>query len=243
MDKKIKIALCLSGEPRSTMASFPYIYETFLRTNSIYHTDVYLHSLKGFRAFNLYNPKKSSIEFIDINSYRQRISDFLTPFYQSIALRDIPYSLHSSNLINQVIMFDSIKKSINLVEGSYDIIIRARYDMLFSTKFFIEPIIDDILSNRYDIFIPHMKPSGPDRGEFNDQFAIGNPNSMFTYSNIINHIYNIIEETKFLNSQLWLKYWLDKNNIKVHQSFLDWALIRQCHNITNKSKIETFIDE
>ena len=60
MNKKIKIALCISGEPRSTMASFPYIYETFLLDNPIYQTDVYLHSLKGFRALPLYKPKNAA---------------------------------------------------------------------------------------------------------------------------------------------------------------------------------------
>jgi hypothetical protein len=244
MENKIKIALCLSGEPRSTMASFPYMYETFLRDNAIYFTDVYLHSLKGFRALDLYKPKKSYIELTDINSNYRLIGNSLSSFLNTNYPSPSPFSVHSSSLINQIIMFDSIKKSIDIIEGSYDIVIRARYDMLFSTKFFIEPIINDILNNKYDIFIPHenhfiYEP----QDEFCDQFAIGNPNSMAIYSNIINNIFNIMNKTKFINSQKWLKYWLDNNNIKVHQSFLEWALIRQCHNITNKSDINTFLDE
>jgi hypothetical protein len=244
MSNKTKIALCLSGEPRSTMASFSYIYETFLRDNPIYSTDVYLHSLKGFRALDLYEPKKAYIEFIDINSKHKLIANSLKSFLTTHYPSPSPFSLHSASLINQIIMFDSIKKSIDIVEGSYDIIIRARYDMLFSTKFFIEPIINDILNNKYDIFIPQEKHFIYEpQDEFCDQLAIGNSSSMIIYSNIISNIFNIMNETKFINSQKWLKYWLDNNNIRVYQSFLDWALIRQCHNITNKSDTNIFLDE
>ena len=63
--KKIRVALCLSGEPRSSMASFPYIYEAFLKDNDTYDIDVYSHSWKGFRALDLYKPKNSQIESIN----------------------------------------------------------------------------------------------------------------------------------------------------------------------------------
>jgi hypothetical protein len=43
-NKKPKIALCLSGEPRNDIATFPYIYNSFL-TFSQYEVDVYIHSL------------------------------------------------------------------------------------------------------------------------------------------------------------------------------------------------------
>ena len=38
--KKIKIALCLSGEPRWATIGFPYIYETFLLPNNNFEVDV-----------------------------------------------------------------------------------------------------------------------------------------------------------------------------------------------------------
>jgi hypothetical protein len=36
--KKIKIALCLSGEPRSSMFCFPYIYESFINLGPQYQS-------------------------------------------------------------------------------------------------------------------------------------------------------------------------------------------------------------
>ena len=44
MTGKPKIALCLSGEPRSSMFCFPYIYESFLDLGFEYEVDVYIHS-------------------------------------------------------------------------------------------------------------------------------------------------------------------------------------------------------
>ena len=41
--KKTKIALCLSGEPRSSMFCFPYIYESFIDLGDKYEIDIYIH--------------------------------------------------------------------------------------------------------------------------------------------------------------------------------------------------------
>jgi hypothetical protein len=60
--KPLKIALCLSGEPRSSMFCFPYIYESFINLGPQYEVDVYIHSWKNFRALPLYNPKSIKIE-------------------------------------------------------------------------------------------------------------------------------------------------------------------------------------
>ena len=47
---KIKIALCISGEPRDSMVSFSFIYESFLRPYPNLDIDVYVHSFKPYRA-------------------------------------------------------------------------------------------------------------------------------------------------------------------------------------------------
>ena len=63
--KKIKVALCLSGEPRNSMFSFPYIYESLVKLGHMYEVDIYIHSWKDFRALPLYNPKKYSIDWVE----------------------------------------------------------------------------------------------------------------------------------------------------------------------------------
>jgi hypothetical protein len=58
--KPLKIALCLSGEPRSSMFCFPYIYESFINLGPQYEVDVYI--VGRILELYLYNPKSIKIE-------------------------------------------------------------------------------------------------------------------------------------------------------------------------------------
>jgi len=243
MNGKIKVALCLSGEPRSTMASFPYIYESFLSSNPRYQTDVYAHSLKGFRAFDIYNPKKFLIENLNITQLQLHLHSFLCQnSKKSTESLNFSFTPHSNTLINQLLMFRGINNCFKLIEEPYDIYIRARYDMMFKSKFNFIHLLEEILEDKYDMFIPHQYPDKKTSSEYNDQFAIGNYSSMSTYSNILNYIPELIDQTNSFNSQIWVKKWLDKNSIKVNQAYVDWRLIRQCHLTTNDENFN-FLDE
>ena len=244
--KKIKVALCLSGEPRSTMASFPYIYETFLRTNSIYQTDVYIHSLKGFRSLKSYQPKNSLIENdTNISLQRLNISSEFTPHINELypPNNNPQFTPYSDTLVNQYLMLQSINKCFNLIQEPYDIYVRSRYDIIYKSNFYIEHVLLDIINKKYDIFIPHQYPNFRIKDEYNDQLAIGNLKSMTLYSNIINNISQLIKSTQSLNVQSWLKYYLDINNIKVNESYVDYRLIRQCNIRTNDETFNNFLDQ
>jgi hypothetical protein len=243
--KKIKIALCLSGEPRSSMASFPYIYETFLRNNPIYQTDVYIHSLKGFRSLKSYQPKNFLIENdTNISLQRLNISSELDLHIDKLyPLNNSPqFTPYSNTLVNQYLMLQSINKCFNLIQETYDIYIRSRYDIIYTSNFHIEHILLDIVNKKYDIFIPHQYPNFRVKNEYNDQLAIGNLKSMTLYSDMISNIPQLVKSTESLNVQSWLKYYLDINNIKVNQSYLDYRLIRQC-NITTNDESYNFLDQ
>ena len=245
MDRKIKVALCLSGEPRSSMASFPYIYESFLTDNPIYETDVYLHSVKGFRALDIYQPKNYLIERINISQYKQYFKDKLYNIIEELPELEFAYNYntYADTLVNQLQMFSSIKKSFDLIKTSYDIYIRSRYDIMFKSKFSLPHILFEILDSKYDTFIPHQYEYKTLKNEYNDQIAVCNYKSMKIYSSLISNISDIIKQTKSLNSQEWLKYWLDINNIKTQQQFLDWGLIRQSNITTSNIYCNNFLDE
>jgi hypothetical protein len=246
--KKIKVALCLSGEPRSSMVSFPYIYETFLRPNPIYETDVYIYSRSGFRALELYNPTNYIIDRSSGENYfLHYLSNTLPNFSQEVSnfvnssLSNISH--YSNNVKNSVLMFDNIKNCFNLIQEPYDVYIRIRYDIYFKSKYFLEHTLFDILNGKYDMFIPQQYPNRIVPNEYNDQIAIGNYKSMNLYSDIINQIPNLIKKTKSFNTQIWLKQWLDDNNIKINESHIDYRLIRQCNIITNDETFNNFLDE
>ena len=242
--KKIKVALCLSGEPRSSMASFPYIYETFLRSNEIYQTDTYIYSLKGFRALDSYQPKNYHIKNLNISQQHLNLKSYIDPHISEfLSPLNNNFTTFSNTLINQLLMFDNIKNCFNLIKEPYDVYIRIRYDIYFRSKYFLEHTLFDILNNKYDMLIPQQYPDNIVFNEYNDQIAIGNYKSMSLYSDIINQIPNLIKKTKSVNSQIWLKQWLNDNNIKVNESYIDYRLIRQCNIITNDETFNNFLDE
>ena len=246
MDNKIKVALCLSGEPRSSMFCFPYIYEAFLKPNPLFKTDTYIHSWKNFRALDLYNPKNYKIQ----NTNDGFIGDIINTLNFSPSLQEqlSYYNLHTKStnfLFNQIKMFYSIKECFNLIQEDYDIIIRCRYDLIFLNRDFIQSIIYSIINNDYNIFIPYSGfPKINQSKGYNDQLAIGDLSSMNVYSNIINHLPSICYKVNRWDGEVFIKHILDNNNnIKVSQSFINHKVVRQSDVITNKINPNNFLDE
>ena len=67
----------------------------------------------------------------------------------------------------------------------------------------------------------------------NDQFAIGNFNSMDHYSNTLMNLESLINTTNDLISEKWLQLQLLNNNIKVQKHFISIDLIRKINLETN----------
>mgnify|MGYP007113563026 FL=1 len=161
----MKIALCISGKPRSSMFCYPYIYDTFI--NNEHQVDTFIHSWDECRAIDLYNPKK-----LEINSDREAL-DVLVP------ILDLNGIKIEGNTKNNMLMYYSIKKCFDLIEGEYDVVIRTRFDLLLQPKFDIESILNDLSNKKYDIYIPTEEFN---MGGYNDQLAIGTYDAMKIYS-------------------------------------------------------------
>jgi hypothetical protein len=244
--KKMRIALCLSGEPRSSMFSFPYIYEAFLKDNQLYDIDVYCHSWKGFRALDLYKPKNYKIENINEHLFVESALKTLTTFPTEIStLKDISdnFTPNTSLFKNSILMYSSIKKCFNLVQEPYDVYIRCRYDVFFRNKFWLFPILNDIGHKKYDMFIPLRFAYRSTPLNYNDQIAIGNYFSMKVYTNLIDNLQTIVNNTNVWDPEMWLRYWLDTNKIKINQHFVDYTLVRQSSLVTNEESYTNFLDE
>ena len=244
--RKIKIALCLSGEPRSSMASFPYVYEAFLKDNEIYDVEVYCHSWKGFRALDLYKPKNLKIEPINEPLFIDNILDNIQKYpTKLLTLKSISdgFTSNTSLLKNSILMLSSIKKSFDLIQEPYDVYIRCRYDIFFRSKFWLFPILNDLINNKYDMFIPLRYAYKPTPNNYNDQISIGNYSSMEIYANLIDNLNTLVNNTDEWNPEVWLKYWLDFNKVNISQHFVDYTLIRQSSLITNEEYYHNFLDE
>jgi hypothetical protein len=221
----MKIAICVSGQARNFKQSYNSLKIYLLDK---YDCDVYFHTWKtpNFESTNfgfgntqytltdndyndliqLYNPKKYIIEKPIVFD----ASDYKCPIWRQ-------------PLNNTLSMFYSIYKSIQLVEGEYDYIIRTRFDIDYS-KFNLELPQEGITLPEWNTDI-RVK----DRGYY-DVLAIGKQQDMNTYSetfsNVISYITNDEQllyslsggwpgQDSPLRNEYLLKWHLVKNNIKV----------------------------
>jgi hypothetical protein len=205
----MKIALCISGKPRSSMFCYPYIYDAFM--NNKHQVDVFIHSWNECRVLDLYNPKK-----LEINSDSEAL-DVLVP------MLDLNGIKIEGNINNNVLMYYSIKKCFDLIEGEYDVVIRARFDLLLQPKFDIESILTDLKNKKYDIYIPTEEFN---IGGYNDQLAIGTYDTMKIYSDTFLNLNKFAHELGRWHPETFLGKQLKDNNIKVHQTNWDYRLVR-----------------
>jgi hypothetical protein len=233
-NKKFRIALCISGESRNAMYSFPYIYETFIRSNDIFETDVYIHTRSTYRALHLYEAKKYVIDrsfegqiFADTFS-QEKLSTFpkeLRQEFESIT----KYAFNSNSLKNQIILWDGILKAFNLAFEfpKYDLYIRLRPDIVFKSQFNLYGIINDILVlKKYNIFVPNHWYSK--NKKYDDTFAIGDYKSMMYYAFLFNHYISLVSECNTFHSESILFNYLNRNNnIKVGGHDADISIIRK----------------
>ena len=242
--KNVKIALCLSGEARHSMFCFPYIYESLINLPYNYQVDVFIHSWDNFRALDLYNPKKVIIdedgEYTIPRKYIQNI-DF-PPEILPIAKTYLNYTPNVNIIYNGLKMLHSIKECFDLstTYSTYDIIIRSRLDIVFNSPFEIVPILRDILSGKYDIFIPQKLLYHNQPNACSDQLAIGNFKAMDYYSKLIFNLNPLIKETNEWKSETLLFKYLNNSDYKIQTFFVPLYLSRKVKTWTN-SQVRKFI--
>jgi hypothetical protein len=189
----MKVALCISGQPRSVEAAFPYIEENIIKVNN---PDIFIHSwiddnIKGKRPvaaggevasdmvpnnideiiLDLYRPKRHIFEpqkEFDEKNYNDRKLQFIRP----------------KNSLSQKY---SVLKAFSLCasnEKEYSAVIRMRFDWAIKVPM---KVWDYPLEN---VIVPN---DCPHRGGYNDQFAFSTFSNMATYSALygsIDELYN-----------------------------------------------------
>ncbi len=228
----MKIAICISGQPRSFKQSYISLKEYFLNN---YNCDVYFHTWKtpyfestnfGFGntqysltedSYNdliqLYNPKKYILEqpiIFDASGYK-------CPIWRQ-------------PLNNTLSMFYSLYKSFQLIEEEYDYVVRTRFDIDYS-KFNLELPKKGIILPEWntDLRVKH-------RGYY-DVFAIGQQRYMKIYSEVFSNIISYITNDESFLSFL-SEGWPGQDSPLRNEYLLKWHLIKNNVEITEKPTLE-----
>ena len=233
---KTKIALCLSGDPRSSMFSFPYIYESLINLGPDYEVDIYIHSWKDFRALPLYKSKKYLVDWIDDEEFFKNIINNLSNKNTPYILENIKelnkYTYNSNSIKNTFLMYLSMQKCFNLINTSYDLYIRGRLDFYLSSPLDIFTSINKLQNGKCDISLSTLDVKLSNENIFNDQFAICNLKGANHYFNIFDDIPDLIEKTKTMNPHKWLESHLKNNNLIIDDSLPPPDLVRSSRVIT-----------
>lgn len=211
----MKIAFCLSGHLRSYQQTFGALYKHILQP---LNPDVFIHTWdfigvsphidlhfkkiptisKRKEIENIYKPKAFLVEKLNLHlgeRYRSLVVDKRSPN----AIVNMFYKIYQADLLRQ---------RFELIHGKYDIVIRARADLLFEKP--IDP--DDLAkaSENGHIYLPNC-------GHFdglNDQFAFGNSEAMKEYSSCYMEISNIAKDIPF-RPEVLMKEHLVKKKISL----------------------------
>lgn len=197
----MKVALCLSGQPRKFAECWDSIYANLI---SPYKTDVFFH----FWNHNI--PELSDTFKSVVKGYylsEQYLFDD-SPYFEGCTPENS--RMQSKSFQSVLSMYSSIQLA-NYIKWHfeqqnnfrYDIIIRCRTDAKFSRS--PQLIIDDA------IHVPNFETWGG----YNDQFAYGNSQNMDIYSRCFNYIPTHFENGGNFHPETILKRYLNSRKVKV----------------------------
>jgi len=223
----MKIAICISGQPRNFKQSYESLKLYFLDK---YDCDIYFHTWKidSFESTNFgFGNHQYSFDRDDYYSlnfiYQPKNHILESPILFDASGYRCP--IWRQPLNNTLSMYYSIYRSFQLIEGDYDYIIRTRFDIDYS-KFNLEFPKEGITVPEWntDLRVKH-------RGYY-DVFGLGKQEDMMVYSQVFSNIISYIaldaefleslsggwpEQDSPLRNEYLLKWHLIKNNTKVKE--------------------------
>jgi len=242
----MKIALCLSGQPRSIDAGFSALNQSILKHNEV---DVFIHTwfdennlstnsvIPGREGNRLdanaieklkeyYNPKKILVDKPRFWNDKYEFTDLCFVKAWTWAL-EVNAGLDSAkdyicNTANS--MFYSIMKS-NELKNQYSVDNNVQYDLVIRNRIDFSPHMelkfDDMFTDEFEdnILIYHDLYQ-PDN-MIADWFAMGRKHAMDVYSTVYNNIEDLIKQSNEIDgywcNELLLKHHIQNNKIKVEK--------------------------
>jgi hypothetical protein len=206
----MKIALCLSGQPRMVEAGYQFHYENIIKDNDVtvfFHTWETPDNLHE-KAIELYKPDEYIVEAplsVDLSRYTNTPPP--SPNWKVKDGRMSTYAqLYAINWCNA-----TKKRWESTHYEKFDWVIRSRFDFAINVR-----IPFDELDNS-KLYIPNCRMS-PNRDFGNDQFAFSSSENMDKYARTVEHIDEFYEQgvqymcEDFMSAN-WKKYGLVGDNL------------------------------
>lgn len=184
----MRVALCLSGQPRSFVRGYDYHKKNLL---DHYDVDVFMHTWPNYttnpyaQILNLYKDGGKHVQILaNVDPYmedREAFAKKINELYTRVPNSEFP-------AINTWLMWYSIHESIEqaYLHDDYDVIVRSRFDYALN----IRPPLELTVVNR--VYVPSDRMT-QNHDFCADMFAWGTPNVMMKYAQTFDNLYNHYE--------------------------------------------------
>ena len=212
----MKIALCLSGQPRGLPNSYNFLKDNLIEPNNI--TDIFIHNWFNSdfigKPFDSAQPGQSerigvwneNTEYILKSlSPKSIVLDIPKSFSEFEDLQDLPQAIQTrlASAFYSSFTCNNLKKEYeNKNNFSYDIVIKTRLDINYHNKIIIQDIVTDLDSiyvadmhhnMRINDSYPTQK-SGWNYSSLGDTFAIGSSKNIDIFTSVFKNFKDIYED-------------------------------------------------
>lgn len=239
-----KIAICYWGLTRSTIkiykSHFKNLFKVLNRNN--FQIDIYMHTWKlknkqriwyyeidnpvDYEEYKLLSPNFYQID--DQDEFTENL-EFDKYFYKgyddnpiSMGAGDWPPEMTEKLVLNHLCALESLKRVTEMVENNgkeYDLVMYVRPDVLFSTRFPVNYILN---MRDFDIVIPNFDHWAG----LNDRFAVMTFKTAAIYGKRIDALAEFRRTVAKITSERYVKYVCDLNHLNVILVPFNFEIIR-----------------
>jgi hypothetical protein len=221
----MKVAVCISGQPRTAEICVPHIKRFFSNVTPDYYFHMWDKNQWIFHASDL-DPTEE--ELVSTNVIEYVISE-LSPVAYKIDKHPAPHIFEQS--ISQL---DSFNKSLQLINGLYDVIVKCRFDIIWNpTVKFSLPLL--VTPNT--LYATHIGKSKDLHNMVNDRFFFGDSNTMYALTNVRDEVmahpqFNGSKGSMLIFPEGAIYTYCEKHNIQIklatYDNFQEVIVRKQC---------------
>jgi len=187
----VKIALCLSGQPRAFDQGYEFVHKNLLQDHDV---EVFIHTWRSEQANEAimkYQARTWQIDHVLTNDLSKYTN--VPPPQPNWKVKDPARA--TWNQLYGVMKCNSLKSEFELLyDMKFDWVIRSRFDFALNTA------IDFKSLNNSKLYIPNCRMT-PARDFGNDQFAMSSSSNMDKYADAFNHIEEFYDASTVMISE------------------------------------------
>jgi hypothetical protein len=221
----MKVAVCISGQPRNVQATYPHIYENLIEPNN---ADVFIHSWIDPNFIGRRPVSSGGVIASDV--IPSNIDQIILDLYQPKAYvfephvefdgskfeeRKYPQIKPKNSISQRYSVFRSI--ALAMTHDNYDCIVRIRFDWAIGVP--IEVMDFDLSRLICPGDCPH--PNG-----INDQFGFGNTDVMMCYGGLYYNLDNLYDAGLPFCDEILLYHHMISNGFEISPINIPYQIVR-----------------